>query len=113
MFFGDEVPAVDAAAVSQDAYLLDVREQDEWDAGHAPEAVHIPMGELSDRAGEIPRDREVFVICRSGMRSAQVTVALNQAGWLARNVTGGMKRWAEAGRPMEAGGGQDGAPYVA
>ncbi|WP_067812542.1 rhodanese-like domain-containing protein [Actinomadura kijaniata] len=113
MFFGDDVPAVDAAEVPQDAYLLDVREEYEWEAGHAPEAVHIPMGELSDRAAEIPRDREIFVICRSGMRSAQVTVALNQAGWVARNVDGGMKRWAENGRPMEAGPTQDGPPHVA
>nr|WP_207944529.1 rhodanese-like domain-containing protein [Actinomadura rubrisoli] len=111
MIFGDDVPAVIAADVPQDAYLLDVREQDEWDAGHAPEAVHIPMGQLSDRAGEVPRDQEIFVICRSGARSAQVTVALNQAGWLARNVDGGMKGWAEAGRPMENGG--EGPPYVA
>ncbi|MBE1532503.1 rhodanese-related sulfurtransferase [Actinomadura algeriensis] len=111
MIFGDDVPAVPATEVPQDAYLLDVREQDEWDAGHAPEAVHIPMGRLSDRAGEIPRDREVFVICRSGARSAQVTVALNQAGWLAKNVAGGMQSWAQAGRPMDGGG--DGEPYVA
>ncbi|MFD0683825.1 rhodanese-like domain-containing protein [Actinomadura fibrosa] len=109
--FGEDVPAVDAAEVPQDAYLLDVREQDEWDAGHAPEAVHIPMGQLGDRAGEIPRDQEVFIICRSGGRSAQVTVALNQAGWLARNVKGGMQRWEEAGRPMEGTG--NGEPYVA
>nr|WP_207400691.1 rhodanese-like domain-containing protein [Actinomadura roseirufa] len=111
MIFGDDVPAVVAADVPQDAYLLDVREQNEWDAGHAPAAVHIPMGQLGDRAAEVPRDQEVFVICRSGARSAQVTVALNQAGWLARNVDGGMKGWAEAGRPMENGG--DGPPYVA
>lgn len=111
MIFGEDVPAVGAADVPRDGYLLDVREQDEWDAGHAPEAVHIPMGQLGDRAGEIPRDQEVFVICRSGQRSAQVTVALNQAGWLVRNVDGGMKGWAEAGRPMERVGG--GPPYVA
>lgn len=111
MNFGEDVPAVVAADVPQDGYLLDVREQDEWDAGHAPEAVHIPMRQLGDRAGEIPRDQEVFVICRSGARSAQVTVALNQAGWLAKNVDGGMKGWAEAGRPMEGTG--DGPPFVA
>ncbi|GAA2617131.1 rhodanese-like domain-containing protein [Actinomadura fulvescens] len=111
MIFGDDVPAVDAADVPQGAYLLDVREQYEWDAGHAPGAAHISMAELSDRAGEIPRDQDVYVICRSGARSAQVTVALNQAGWLAKNVDGGMKRWAEAGRPME--GGADGPPHVA
>jgi rhodanese-related sulfurtransferase len=111
MIFGDDVPAVDAKDVPQDAYLLDVREQEEWDAGHAPQAVHIPMGRLSDRAGEVPRDQEVFVICRSGVRSAQVTVALNQAGWLAKNVDGGMKRWVESGRSMEADSGAE--PYVA
>ncbi|MEU5881105.1 rhodanese-like domain-containing protein [Spirillospora sp. NPDC047279] len=109
--FGDDVPAVDAAEVPEGAYLLDVREQHEWDAGHAPGAAHISMAELSDRAGEIPRDQDVYVICRSGARSAQVTVALNQAGWLAKNVDGGMKRWAEAGRPME--GDAAGPPYVA
>ncbi|MDL4773573.1 MULTISPECIES: rhodanese-like domain-containing protein [Thermomonosporaceae] len=108
MNFGDDVPAVDAADVPQDAYLLDVREQEEWDAGHAPGAVHIPMSRLGDRAAEVPQDREVYVICRSGARSAQVTVALNQAGWLAKNVDGGMKRWAELGRPVENGG--DGPP---
>ncbi|WP_030170441.1 rhodanese-like domain-containing protein [Spirillospora albida] len=111
MFFGEDVPAVIAADVPQDGYLLDVREQDEWDAGHAPEAVHIPMGRLNDRAGEIPRDREVYVICRSGARSARVTVALNQAGWVAKNVDGGMRAWSAAGRPMEGLG--DTEPYVA
>lgn len=111
MIFGEDVPAVGVADVPQDAYLLDVREQDEWEAGHAPAAVHIPMRELGDRAGEIPRDRDVYVICRSGVRSAQVTVALNNAGWLARNVDGGMKDWAQAGRPMVSETGPE--PYVA
>lgn len=111
MIFGEDVPAVDAADVPQDAYLLDVREHSEWEAGHAPAAVHIPMGELSDRAAEIPRDQDVYVICRSGARSAQVTVALNNAGWQARNVEGGMKDWADAGRPMIGEPGSD--PYVA
>ncbi|MFC5186593.1 rhodanese-like domain-containing protein [Actinomadura harenae] len=111
MNFGNDVPAVDAAEVPEGAYLLDVREQYEWDAGHAPDAVHIPMGELNDRAAEIPRDRDIFVVCRSGMRSAQVTIALNQAGWTARNVDGGMKRWAEAARPLD--GHADAPPHIA
>jgi rhodanese-related sulfurtransferase len=111
MFFGEEVPAVDAAAIPDGAYLLDVREPAEWQAGHIPNAVHIPMGQLSDRAGEIPRDCDVYVVCRSGVRSAQVTVALNNAGWLARNADGGMERWADAARPMVSENGQP--PYVA
>src|ERR671915_941721 len=111
MIFGEDVPAVDAAAVPDGAYLLDVREPDEWQAGHIPEAVHIPMRELSERAGEIPRDADVYVVCRSGARSAQVTVALNNAGWQARNVDGGMQRWAAASRPMVSETGS--APVVA
>jgi rhodanese-related sulfurtransferase len=111
MIFGEDVPAVGAADVPENAYLLDVREPDEWEAGHAPGAVHIPMGELGDRAAEIPRDRDVYVICRSGVRSAQVTVALNNAGWMARNVDGGMQSWATRGLPMIAD--SDTAPYVA
>ena len=111
MVFGDDVPAVDAADVPAGAYLLDVHEPDEWDAGHAPDAVHIPMSELSDRAGEVPQDADVYVICRSGARSAQVTVALNNAGWQARNVDGGMKQWVQSGRPMITESGSE--PYVA
>jgi rhodanese-related sulfurtransferase len=111
MIFGEDVPAVDAAAVPADGYLLDVREPDEWAAGHVPGAVHIPMNELGDRAGEVPQDTEVYVICRSGARSAQVTMALNNAGWQARNVDGGMKRWAETGREMTTDSGAE--PYVA
>ena len=81
-------------------YLLDVREDDEWAAGHAPEAVHIPVGALAERSAEIPQDREVFVICRSGARSAYAAQALAGAGWKTVNVSDGMTGWAVAGRPM-------------
>jgi rhodanese-related sulfurtransferase len=111
MSFDDNVPAVDAADVPQGAFLLDVREPDEWAAGHAPDAHHIPMGELSGRAAEIPRDRDVYVICRSGVRSAHVTIALNNAGWLAKNVDGGYHSWAGRGLPMVADSGAE--PAVA
>jgi rhodanese-related sulfurtransferase len=112
MFFGTDVPAVDAAGVPDDAYLLDVRELDEWVAGHAPQASHMPLGELPVRAEEIPRDREVYVVCRVGGRSAQAVAALNDAGWRATNVRDGMRGWEAAGRPMV--GEADGArPYVA
>jgi rhodanese-related sulfurtransferase len=105
------VPAVPAAAVPEAAWLLDVREDDEWAAGHAPEATHIPMGELGARTAELPADQEIYVICRTGARSARVTQALNGAGWQAVNVAGGMHDWTAAGRPMTADSGA--APYVA
>lgn len=104
---GAGVPAVEAKAVPTDAYLLDVREDDEWQAGRAPHAVHIPMSALAERATEIPDDRDVFVICRSGGRSGRAVAALNQAGWTTTNVLGGMQAWEMAGLPMEADGGAD------
>jgi rhodanese-related sulfurtransferase len=103
-----EVPA---AGVPDGAWLLDVRENDEWAAGHAPEARHIPLGELSARAGEVPRDQVVYVICRSGARSGRAAQALAAAGWEAINVAGGMQDWAAAGRPMTTDSGAE--PFVA
>ncbi|GAA3023990.1 rhodanese-like domain-containing protein [Actinokineospora globicatena] len=96
----NSVPAATVDAVPADATLLDVREQDEWDAGHAPTARHIPMGELVARLGELPADGEVYVICRSGGRSARVTQYLNGNGWDAVNVDGGMQAWAALGQPV-------------
>lgn len=109
--FAADVPEVEAATVPEDGYLLDVREPDEWHSGHASNAVHIPLGRLSERAGEIPRDREIYVVCRSGGRSAQATEALNKAGWKASNVAGGMQAWAAAGREMTSETGEE--PTVA
>ncbi|MBB5958793.1 rhodanese-related sulfurtransferase [Saccharothrix tamanrassetensis] len=80
--------------------LLDVREADEWAAGHAPGALHIPMSELAGRLEELPGDGELYVVCRAGSRSARVTQYLNANGWDATNVDGGMLVWASAGRPL-------------
>lgn len=103
-------PQVPAAQVPQDALVLDVREDDEWAAGHIPGALHIPLGELNVRYQEIAQDRELYVICRSGNRSAYAAQALAGAGWDARNVADGMIGWHAAGRPMTA---DSGDPYVA
>jgi len=107
---GGMVAQVPAAEVPADAFLLDVREDDEWDAGHVPGAVHIPLGELGARYTELGRDRPLFVICRSGNRSAHAAHALTGAGWDAHNVSDGMRGWQAAGRPMTS---ESGAPYVA
>ena len=103
-----EVPA---ASVPDGAWLLDVREDDEWAAGHAPGARHVPLGELSARAAEVPQDQAVYVICRSGVRSGRAAQALAAAGWEAINVAGGMQDWAAAGRPMTTDSGAE--PFVA
>lgn len=95
-----QVPSVSVPELPADATLLDVREQDEWDAGHAPEALHIPMGELSARLDDLPADNPVYVICRSGGRSARVTAFLNANGWDATNVDGGMQSWESTGRTV-------------
>jgi rhodanese-related sulfurtransferase len=108
---GERLPDQPAAGVPDDVWLLDVREDDEWAAGHAPGARHIPLGQLGARAAEVPQDELVYVICRSGRRSAQAAQALAGAGWRTVNVAGGMEDWAAAGRPMVADSGA--APYVA
>jgi rhodanese-related sulfurtransferase len=100
------VPAIDAAQVPDGGYLLDVREPVEWQAGHAPGAHHIPLGELPYRADEVPQDCQVHVICKVGGRSAQAAQVLNANGWDTVNVDGGMMAWAAAGRPMVSEDGQ-------
>ena len=102
-----QVPATDVPA---GAYLLDVREHAEWDAGHVPGAVHIPLGELGARYTELDRDLPLYVICRSGIRSDHAAQALAGAGWDASNVADGMVGWRAAGLPMTSESGQ---PYVA
>jgi rhodanese-related sulfurtransferase len=105
------VPEIAAAAVPDGAWLLDVREDDEWAAGHAPGATHIPLGQLGAHTDELPADQQIYVICRSGVRSARAAQALNGAGWQAVNVAGGMQDWAAAGRQMTTDSGAE--PYVA
>ena len=90
------------------AVLLDVREDDEWAAGHAPDAVHVPLAEVGAAASRFA-DQEILAVCRSGARSARAAETLAQAGVEAVNVAGGMTSWAAAGLPVVA---DDGAPGV-
>ena len=108
MQFGS-VPTVDVDALTPGAFLLDVREDDEWAAGHAEGALHIPMSEFVARYGELteaaPEDGKIYVLCRVGGRSAQVAQYLVQQGLDAVNVAGGMQAWEAAGRPVSDGKG--------
>ena len=94
------VPEIGVTELPADAVLLDVREDDEWVAGHAPDATHVPMNEVPARIAEVPEGDPVYVICRAGGRSARVVGFLNQQGRAAVNVGGGMQSWAANGRPM-------------
>jgi len=101
----DEID-VAAAARERDAgaFILDVREPDEWAAGHIPGATLIPLGRLAARAGEVPTDRDVVVVCRSGNRSAQGRDILRAAGLTqVTSMAGGMKAWTAAGNPTVTG----------
>jgi rhodanese-related sulfurtransferase len=99
------------ADVTPETYLLDVREDDEWAAGHIDGAVHIPMSGLLARIAEVPKDRDVVVVCKVGSRSAQVTAYLRQQGWeTVRNLDGGLVSWVGAGRDLVSDGGA--APFV-
>ena len=91
--------------VDAGAFLLDVREDDEWEAGHAPEAAHIAMGLVADRMDEVPSDRTVVCVCRVGGRSGTVAAALAAAGRDVRNVAGGMLAWEQEGLTLVAGDG--------
>ncbi|PJJ03136.1 rhodanese-related sulfurtransferase [Streptomyces sp. 2333.5] len=111
MQFGS-VPTVEVDALTSEDFLLDVREDDEWEAGHAEGALHIPMSEFVARYGELteaaPADGKVHVLCRVGGRSAQVAQYLIQQGVDAVNVAGGMQAWEAAGRPVSDGQGGSG-----
>lgn len=100
-----DVPTAHDLHESGSVVLLDVREPEEWAAGHAPGALHVPLGDLDPQrfSGD-----EVAVVCRSGNRSGKATMTLTQAGVRARNVEGGMQAWADSGLPMVTPDGQPG-----
>ncbi|MBM3123742.1 MAG: rhodanese-like domain-containing protein [Chloroflexi bacterium] len=83
------------------AFMLDVRTQQEWDEYHAPQAELIPLDQLQSRLAELPRDREIVVVCRSGNRSQQGRDILLAAGFDATSMAGGMKDWYARGYPIE------------
>ncbi len=101
---GPDVDVQTVAAVKDrdDVFVIDVREQWEYDEGHIPDITLIPMNEIPNRLDEIPTDKEVIVTCRSGNRSGQVTEYLREQGFTnIHNMTGGILAWEAAGLPVE------------
>jgi rhodanese-related sulfurtransferase len=102
-----QVPEIDVDELArrrdEGAPVLDVREDDEYASGHVPGATHIPLGQVPDRTDEVPTDRTVYVVCRSGGRSAKAVQVLRAAGIDAVNVAGGTLAWVDAGQPVADG----------
>lgn len=96
-----------ADEVRDEAMLLDVREPHEWDAGHIAGATHIPMTQLGAQQDQLPQDRLIVCVCRSGNRSGVVTDALVRAGYQAENLEGGMLAWVADRLPVVT---DDGTP---
>ena len=86
--------------VDEGALLLDVREDHEWQAGHAPQATHLPMSRIGAEVAQLPSDRLIVCVCHVGARSAAVAEALANAGYSAANLAGGMDAWAAQGLPV-------------
>lgn len=100
-----QIPQLDVMSFAEDAVMLDVREANEFAAGHVPGAVWIPLGEVRARVAEVPRvDGVLPVVCRSGARSQKVALFLAGEGLHVANVAGGTLAWVAAGRPLVAEG---------
>lgn len=91
----DAIPAT----IPDDLVVLDVREPHEWAAGHIDGAVHIPLGDIAARVGELDPSVPTLVVCHLGGRSARATQWLHAQGHDVTNVAGGMEAWEAAGRP--------------
>lgn len=98
--------SVAEAAAQRDAgaFILDVREPDEWEDFHVPGSTHIPLGQLAERTGELPRDQAIVVVCRSGNRSQQGRDILLEAGFAeVTSMRGGLNEWQSLGLPIVTG----------
>jgi rhodanese-related sulfurtransferase len=102
------VRAEDLNKARAEHHLVDVREDDEWQAGHIEGAQHIPLGELGDRLAELPTGRQIVAVCRSGGRSGAAVRGLKKLGYEAENLDGGVTAWAQAGLPLVDASGKPG-----
>ena len=90
---------------SGEAIALDVREAHEWQHGHIPASLHIPLGQLGARLHELPSSTRIVAVCRSGVRSGSVIVPLRQLGHDVLNLSGGLIAWHADGLPLEPAAG--------
>ncbi|MTV25067.1 rhodanese-like domain-containing protein [Nitriliruptoraceae bacterium ZYF776] len=97
-----------AEAQRDELFYLDVREPHEWAAGRIDGSHHLPMDDLGARQDELPRDRPILAVCRSGRRSQLVTDALVRAGYEAHNLDGGVIAWRADGLPLVTDDGGEG-----
>jgi len=103
----EEIPVVDVTVLSglvvDGVRLVDVRQPDEYAEGHVPGAVLIPLADVPERVDEFGGDGPVYVVCRSGGRSASAVTFLRAQGLDAINVAGGTMAWIEAGNAVVSG----------
>lgn len=109
-----EVPTIEVSQVPDPlpdgVVVVDVREPVEWEHGRIDGAVHVPLGQLPGRTDELPADRQLLVVCKVGGRSAQATAFLQEKGFDAVNLSGGMVEWVGAGREVVGDG--DGPAFI-
>jgi rhodanese-related sulfurtransferase len=107
--FGPPLPALNAQELNEKLkngkrpLIIDVRQPEEYRDGHIAGAKLIPLGELSRRIKELPKDREIICVCASGSRSSSATKMLIDNGYTAINMNGGMGNWQRAGLPVKKG----------
>lgn len=87
--------------------VIDVRDGDEWTAGHIGGAIHIPLSSLDPAA--VDTSKPIIAVCRSGSRSGKATEMLRAGGLRVHNMTGGMNAWARTGLPVQTAGGTPGS----
>ncbi len=107
----DDIPSITVGDVDElaDPVLFDVRELDEYEAGHAPGVAFHPLATIHAAWTGLPSDRTILCICRSGARSAQATAFLREQGLDAINLEGGMQAWAAFGLEVVRDDGSHGA----
>ena len=100
----EEISVQDLAALGATAHIIDVREPHEWDEGHIPHAIHLPLGAVPDQVAAF-HGEPTYIVCRSGARSGRACEFLGAQGCEVVNVAGGMIAWAAAGYEVDTGAG--------